>query len=35
MKANRFTEEQIVRALKEVETGGKKVVLTPEAYQFK
>jgi putative transposase len=24
MKANRFTEEQIVRALKEVETGGKK-----------
>jgi putative transposase len=24
MKATRFTEEQIVRALKEVETGGKK-----------
>lgn len=26
MKATRFTEEQIVRALKEVETGGKKAV---------
>jgi hypothetical protein len=26
MKANRFTEEQIVKALREVETGGKKAV---------
>ena len=26
MKGNRFTVEQIVRALKEVETGGKKAI---------